>query len=183
MGLDKPFVRLGGETLLERAVARLGQVFSDVIVAADREDRFRDFPFRCVVDRLPGLGPIGGIDAALRAASGRAIFVVACDMPFLNPEVIRWMAGLSDRYDLVIPAFSDGLHPLHALYTAGSLSAIEAQIEKGDRALHSLVGYVRSRFISEEAFRRRDPSLLSVVNINRPEDFERASRIFEEKKS
>ncbi len=165
-----------------RAVTRLGRVFSEVIVTADREDRFRDVPFRCVVDRLPGLGPIGGIDAALRAASGRAIFVVACDMPFLNPEVIRWMVGLSDRYDLVIPAFSDGLHLLHALYTAGSLSAIEAQIEKGDRALHSLVGSVRSRFVSEEAFRRRDPSLLSVININRPEDFKRASRILEEEK-
>lgn len=92
------------------------------------------------------------------------------------------MVGLSDRYDLVIPTFSDGLHPLHALYTAGSLSAIEAQIEKGDRALHSLVGSVRSRFVSEEAFRRRDPSLLSVININRPEDFKRASRVLEEEK-
>lgn len=180
-GGDKARARFEGETLLERTVARLALVFSEVIVVADREDRFRDLSVRCVVDRLPGLGPIGGIDAALRAASGRAIFVVACDMPFLNPEVIRWMVSLSQGYDLVIPALSDGLHPLHALYTGRSLSAIAAQIEKGERALCSLAEYVRSRFVLEEAFRRRDPSLLSVMNINRPEDFKQASQILAKK--
>ncbi|MFQ5779770.1 MAG: molybdenum cofactor guanylyltransferase [Nitrospiria bacterium] len=181
IGERKAFIELGGETLLNRAVTRLAEVFSEILVVVDDMERFEKLPYRCVTDRLPGLGPMGGIDTALRAASGDAVFVVACDMPFLKTNVIRAMTDLSDGYDLIIPSLPDGLHPLHALYTQGCLPAIEAQIKGGNLAPHSLPQYVRSRFFQKEAFLELDPLFRSVMNINTAADLEWGRRILEGK--
>lgn len=180
LGGEKAWIELGGKPLLKWTADRLARAFLDVIVVADAVERFQGLPYQCVADRQLGLGPIGGIDTALRTTSAEAIFAVACDMPFLQHEVIRWMVDLAEGYDLVIPDLSDGLHPLHALYTRRCLSAIEAQIRKRDLALHALPRMVKTHFVSEETLRRLDPSLLSVMNINTPEDLKRARRILKE---
>ncbi len=180
LGADKPFVRLGGETLLDRTIARLSRRFSDVIVAADLPDRFRHLSVRCVADRLSGLGPIGAIHTALQIASGRGIFAVACDMPFLEPEVIGRMVDLSEGYDLVIPSVSGRLHPLHAFYGPGCLPPLAAQIESGGLALHLLARSVKTRFITDEAFQGGAALLRSLFNINTPEDLKTAGRMLEE---
>ena len=179
LGLDKPFVRLGGETLLERAIARLGRRFSDIIVVADLPDRFRHLSVRCVADRFPGLGPVGAIAAALETASGRGIFAVACDMPFLEPEIIGRMVDLSEGYDLVVPSVSGRLHPLHAFYGPGCLPPLAAQIKAGNLALHHLAQAVKTRIVTDEAFQGGGPLLRSLFNINTPDDLKTAERMLE----
>lgn len=179
MGEEKALLVLEGKTLLQRVHEALSQVFPEVIVVAHSVEPFAHLPYRCVADRSPGLGPLSGIETALREAGGKAIFVVACDMPFLNPEVIRHMIDLQNGYDLVIPDLSDGLHPLHALYTPGCLPAIQAKIEAGDLTLHTLSRQVRTYRVREEFFHKFDPQLRSVMNLNTPEEMERARALLE----
>lgn len=182
IGGEKAFVQLAGKTLIQRVIDLLSEVFSEVVVVVvDNIDRFRGLPCRCLTDRLPGLGPIGGIETALRYTSREAVFVVACDMPFINPDVIRLMIDRSEGVDLVIPSLSDGLHPLHTFYARGCLPAIDAQIKAGDLGPHSLPQRVRSTLFQEESFLERDPLFRSVMNINTPADLESAHRILEGK--
>jgi molybdopterin-guanine dinucleotide biosynthesis protein A len=55
---------------------------------------------------------------------------VACDMPFLNPALIRHL--LEQPGDVVLPAGSRGPEPLHAIYARACLPAIEAAAAVGD---------------------------------------------------
>ncbi len=180
IGGEKAFVRLAGKTLIQRVIDILSGVFSEVVVVVDHLERFRDLPCPYLRDRLPGLGSIGGIETALRATSREAIFVVACDMPFVNPDIIRLMLNHSEGVDLVIPSLSDGLHPLHAVYAQTCLPAIDAQIKSGDFGPHSLTKSVRTVLFQKESFLGQDPLFRSVVNINTPADLESAHRILKE---
>lgn len=182
MGEEKALIDLAGEPLLKRTADRLAVFFSDVIVVADAPERFRDLPYRFEADDQSGLGPMGGLATALRTAEKETLFVVACDMPFLNPNVIRSMIDHLNGYDLLMPNLGNRLHPLHALYTKKCLPVIEAQIKAGDLALHHLVDAVNSRLYPEEMFRQFDPSLRSVMNINTPAELERARQLIEEEK-
>ena len=99
------------------------------------------FPETLVIteDDTPGLGPLGGIVTALRRRP--EVFVVACDMPFLNADIIRDMAGQLPAYDAVaLPR-----EPLHAAYSAGALPAAEAQIATGDYSVHRWLAKLRVR--------------------------------------
>lgn len=177
MGREKAFIELGGKRLIERTADTLALLFSEVVIIADAPERFRFLPYRCEADAPSGLGPIGGLATALRVIQKEAVFVVACDMPFLNPDVIRSMIDDFDGEDLLIPMLSNQLHPLHALYSRRCLPAIQAQIKEGSLALHRLVNQVKGAFYPEEAFRKWDPSLLSVMNVNTPDDLEQARRL------
>jgi molybdopterin-guanine dinucleotide biosynthesis protein A len=142
MGRDKAALEFDGQTLLERAVAVLRQCFPEVIVVRQ--------------DDVPGLGPIGGIATALRRAP--EIFVVACDMPFLDAARIREMAAQLPGYDAVaIPG-----EPLHAAYSARILPVIEAQIAAGDYSVQKLLSKLRVKFVDAKP----------ILNVNTPQEWE-----------
>jgi molybdopterin-guanine dinucleotide biosynthesis protein A len=144
MGRDKAALEFDGQLLVGRCVAVLRECFPEVLVIRQ--------------DDLPGLGPIGGLLTALRRAP--EIFVVACDMPFLDAALIREMAAQLAGYDAVaIPG-----EPLHAAYSARILPLVEAQIAAGDYSLQRLLSKLRVRTV------RAAP----VTNVNTPEELEAA---------
>ncbi|MFQ5580114.1 MAG: molybdenum cofactor guanylyltransferase [Nitrospiria bacterium] len=179
MGQEKALIELGGKTLLKGVADCLLGLFSEVLIVTDVPERFPHFPYRCLVDDRSGLGPIGGLHTALRATQQETVFLTACDMPFLHSGVIRSMVSALGRYDLLMPRLSNKLHPLHALYTKKCLPAIEAQISGRDLALHRLPKLVNGGIYLERTFRQIDPALLSVVNINTPEDLAEARSTLE----
>lgn len=174
MEQKKAFVRLGEKTLLEHTAGTLATIFSEVIIVADTLAPFQYLPYHTLQDDLPGLGPIGGIRTALKTVSKMGVFVAACDMPFLNGNVIRAMQPFSEQHDLVMPSLLGKRHPLHAIYTKACLPSIEIGIERGDLAPHLLLEQVKSYIFTEEAFSKMDPCFRSLVNINTREDLENA---------
>ena len=192
MGADKAFLDLGGQTLIERAVARLGRLSDDVIVVTNEPERFARLGARLVGDVLPGKGALGGVYSGLRAARHAAAVVVACDMPYLNAGLLRYMAGLLEGYDAVVPQGSTGraggerpdqaavkakeidLHPLHAVYAATCLGAIEAAIARGDLRTMAFFDDVRVRIVGGDEIDRFDPQRLSIWNVNTPEEWQTA---------
>lgn len=171
MGMDKAFIPLGGRTLIKRVTDVLAGIFSEVVivVCADLNPQYADLPHRILKDQISGLGPMGGIETALKSLSGKGLFVVAADMPFLNPEVIQAILTYSEDYDLVIPVLSGRLHPLHAFYAPQCLPVVEKAIRHKQLAVHLLSEEVNSYLFPEAAFRNLDPELHSIVNINTPE--------------
>ena len=151
MGRDKATLELAGTTMQDRSVAVLRQCFAQVIVIAH--------------DVVPGLGPLGGLLTALRQVETPAVFLVACDMPFLEAELIRQMAGELPGYDAV--AYPD--EPLHAAYATCILPVVEQQIAAQDYAMHRLLAKLRVKFITTQ----RPPAL---TNVNTPHEWELVKR-------
>lgn len=92
LGSDKALLRLfGGRPLLQVAVEKLAEVSDEVLVVTGTPDRYRsmDVAASLISDRWPGLGPLTGIHAALRAAAAEYVLIIACDMPFLDIGLLR----------------------------------------------------------------------------------------------
>ncbi len=175
LGLDKALLRLGEKTLLRATIDKVATLSDEVIVAGG------PFPFhldaRVVPDVYPGCGPLGGIHAGLTVASNFYSLVVACDMPFLNLELLRYMVELAPGCDVVIPRWDDKLEPLHAIYSKNCLEPIERLIRGRDLRIVHFLPEVRVRYVGEEEIERFDPKHLSFFNINTPEDLEQARRM------
>jgi molybdopterin-guanine dinucleotide biosynthesis protein A len=140
MGTDKASIEFDGSTLLERAVCVLSDVFSSVVVSGGE---VAPAGARVIADLVPGLGPLGGLDTAYRAAGGRDVFLLAVDMPFVDAETVRAIAdppisAMSAR----VPVADGRVQPLCAVYGSGLGPIVRDRIEGRHRSMESLFGVV-----------------------------------------
>lgn len=174
MGRDKAALVLAGETLLARVVRLLRAALGGVVVVGPPERAALVPGVRVVPDAAPGQGPLGAIATALDALNTPAIFVAACDMPFLRPALVAYLAGLAPSHDAVVPRTDHGTEQLCAVYGRGCLPAIAAQLAAGERAIAPLYARVRTRFVAPEEWCAHDPDGASFRNLNTPDDWRRA---------
>jgi len=173
MGTDKAFVRLEQETLVERCLGVLRSCFNHNMIIANQPEAFVHFELPVFPDDVPDVGPLGGILTALRHAETEWIFVVACDMPFLNADLIREMATLAGQFDAVAPKIGNQFEPLHAVYHRRVLAAVESKIASRDYSVHGLLQSVRVQVLSESDLGRHPQWHTFFQNVNNPADLER----------
>jgi molybdopterin-guanine dinucleotide biosynthesis protein A len=173
MGRNKAVLEIGGKRLIDRLVDGLHQIFPEVIIVANTPDLYENLGVRVVPDLIPGKGSLGGIYTATAVASHPWAFVMACDMPFFNPGLIRYLATLTEGWDAVIP-YTDDWEPLYALYAKTCLPQMERLIQSGNLKISWFFPHVRVRRVDREELRPHDPQGLSLFNVNTPEEFARA---------
>ena len=176
LGIDKGLVRFGGVPLLRIVVERVAQVCREMVVAVDRPDRYEGLglPARLVADESPGLGPLSGLQAGLRTCRTEYVLVAACDLPFLNVELLRHMARLPRSYQALVPWRDGRWQPLHAIYARSCLEAVDTMAAAGGGSMQELLGRLNVRRLDEEEMDRLDPDGLSLVNLNERSDLDRA---------
>ena len=131
-GQDKAQVRLMGQPLLFRVAELLATVCQELIVVGPPERKLLLPEARVIQDSFPDAGPLSGLHAALNRARHHWAIVVACDMPLLNPALLRYLLSLREGYDVVLPRHGGYTQQLHAAYSTNCLPHIEAQLAKGD---------------------------------------------------
>jgi molybdopterin-guanine dinucleotide biosynthesis protein A len=107
MGQDKAFIPFEGEPLVARVLARVGPLCAETIMVTNSPERYTRFGTRMVADIYPGKGSLGGIYSGLMAAQEPHALVIACDMPFLNQDLLHYMFSLAPDFDVVIPRAKD----------------------------------------------------------------------------
>jgi len=177
MGHDKAALMIAGESLLARTVRLVRTITSDVAVIgpAKRSALAPNVPI--IPDRWPDQGPLGGIATALQALSGGVILVVGCDMPFLNPSLLRHLIALASGYDAVVVRADGQAHPLHAVYQQSCSPVLEKQLIAGDLRVHQFLARLRVRYVEGTELDRFDPWHLSTFNANTPEEWEQALKL------
>jgi molybdenum cofactor guanylyltransferase len=175
MGVDKATIRFEGMTLLERAVARLDEVCDPVLFAPGGTSA--TMPGRqAIVDAVPNAGPLGGLVAALRNSPQRLLAVVAVDLPWVDPGLIRMLADLIGDRDVAVCETGSGIEPLHAVYSTSILAAAETALAGPDRSLRRLIGTANTLHFPESAWRDAGFSERFALNVNTPEDLAEISR-------
>ena len=178
LGRNKAVEEIGGERLIERVINRLSQVSSETIVVAADETRVQalDLPdgVHTATDIYPGHGSLGGIFTGLSAARGDYGIVVACDMPFLNTGLLRFMVDLAPDFDVVVPRLNGRPEPLHAIYSKSCLEPIESRLKRQDLKIALFFEEVKVAYVDEEDLDLFDPDRLSFFNVNTQEDLDRA---------
>jgi len=181
LGQNKALEVIGNRSLLQRVISGISLFNSDIIIATATKQpfsQFADYPkLRIVTDIYPGKGPLGGIYTGLAASDSFYNLVVACDMPFLNQALLRYMIQISASFDLVIPKLGNMVEPLHAVYSKGCLPPIEELLKQGNPSVSELLNLVRVRYVDAEEINRFDPEHLSFFNINSEADLETAREL------
>jgi molybdopterin-guanine dinucleotide biosynthesis protein A len=175
MGVDKATITFDGATLLERAVARLDEVCHPVLIAAG--DVPRTAAGRSsLIDAASGAGPLGGLVAALRASPHRLLAVVAVDLPWIDPRLIRMLAASIGECDVAVCETARGVEPLHAVYSTSILDAAESALAGRDRSLRHLIEHARAVRLAETEWRGAGISDRFTRNINTPDDLAEVSQ-------
>jgi molybdopterin-guanine dinucleotide biosynthesis protein A len=177
LGTDKAFLKIGGQVLIEGIMEKMAQIGDEVIIVTNSPQEYGYLEARLVGDVYPGQGALGGIYSGLKAAHSHHSLVVACDMPFLDLKLLRYMILLSPGQDVVIPRIGGLTEPLHAIYSKGCLQPIERLLAAGGFKIIDFFHEVRVRYIEEQEIKLFDPQCLSFFNINTPEDLEKARNL------
>jgi len=176
MGEDKRYLVVGEQTLLERGLEMLQSIFCEVLVVIAQDSPPLSIDARVVRDLVPECGSLGGLYTGLTQATTPYIFVVACDMPFLNQTVIAQFTNRRTTDDIVIAKLDDRLHPMHALYSKRCLPALEQMIRARQLKIQEIVSQssLRVRYVTEVDLLTIDPSGHSFYNVNTMADLEAA---------
>ena len=181
MGRDKAFLKLGGVTLIERVIAAsagLGQ--SENILITNKPDAYVHLALQTYGDVIPGMGSLGGIYTALTRAANPATLVLACDMPFINRDLLRFMiAQLDEETDIVVPRVDGYPQAMHAIYKKTCLAPIRAQLDANRLKIIRFYGQMRVTYLDEPDYAPYDAEAHSFTNLNTPAELARARQMIE----
>jgi molybdenum cofactor guanylyltransferase len=179
MGEDKRLLIVGGRRLYDRSLAALRALFQEVriVIAQDSVSVTSEVPV--LRDLMPNCGTLGGIYTGLKEATTAHVFAVACDMPFLNPDVIRYLVSLKGTADLVMVRVGDSLQPTHAVYGRQCLPVFEAMVRAGRLKVQDIVAHpsLAVRLVEYDELCKLDPEGRSFLNVNTPADLEAVRRL------
>jgi molybdopterin-guanine dinucleotide biosynthesis protein A len=183
MGRDKALLDFGGEPLIARLYRILKEDFREVAVSTNTPKVYDFLGAPVIEDAFPGGGSLAGIHAGLLGSRTEPCFFAACDMPFVNMKLVRYLRQLADDYDLVVPVSRSGLEPLHSFYSRGCLLHIEQQLKQGNPKIIDFFPHVNVREVSLDEMCPYDPAEISYFNINTREEYELALNRLEQQES
>lgn len=173
-GEPKALLDLGGRRIIDRVIDALAAVLPDLLLVTNTPDVYAGLGVPMVPDAYPGAGSLGGIYSGLRAAAGDAALTVACDMPFLDPAVMRLIVARAGDADVVIPRVGGQLETLHAMYGRRCLGPMEQRIAAGRLKITGFFEDVTVVEVAEAEIRRlADPDVV-FMNVNTPDELARA---------
>ena len=173
-GEPKALLELAGKRIVERVVDALSAVLDDLLVVTNTPERYEFLHLPMVADRYPDGGSLGGIFTGLEAAGGDAAFTVACDMPFLSPDVVRLVLARAGDADVVIPCVNGQYETMHALYAKACLAPMEARLRAGQLRIVGFFPDVRVLEIDAAAFARHRAPEVAFMNVNTPDELAQA---------
>jgi molybdopterin-guanine dinucleotide biosynthesis protein A len=179
MGTDKASMALDGVPLLQRTVMVLSEVAAEIVVVRSHQQVLPAVesarPIAVVEDAIEGEGPLIGIAAGLRRASHDLALVVACDMPFLQPSLLRLLVErLAAGRRFVVPMYGGRPQPLCSAFRRDALPVLEAQIAAGVRRIMAVSDALEADRVTPEQWSAVDVNGRSFENVNTPEEFEAA---------
>lgn len=180
MGTDKSFVQIMGQPIIEQLRARLADLGqAETILVTNRPADYAYLGLPLFTDVLPDKGSLGGIYTALHYSSQPYTLVVACDMPFVSPPLLRHMIRLcqSDQFDIIVPRVGGYPEGLHAIYSHNCLQPIRERLDRDELRVISFYQQMRVRYLDETECRPYDPHGLSFFNVNTPAELAEAQRL------
>jgi molybdopterin-guanine dinucleotide biosynthesis protein A len=181
LGHDKVLETVGNTSLLEQVISRIDPLSKEIIIVTAKERTFAQLASRpkvkVVSDIFPGQGSLGGIYTGLVKSDSFYNLVVAADMPFVNTSLLKYMIGICEGFDFVLPRVNGLFEPLHAIYSKNCIPPIESILNEGKKVIVELFNYVKVKYVEADEVDKFDPQHLSFFNINTKEELELAKRI------
>jgi molybdopterin-guanine dinucleotide biosynthesis protein A len=165
MGRDKALLPVAGKSLIEYVLSQMGGRFGEILISVSDPDKFGFLPHRLVVDQQPGLGPMMGIQSALRVSAYPKSFVISCDIPEVDLGLVESMVAQAGSCEIVLPISPGGrLEPLFAVYSRNIRPRMSQLLEEGETSLLPLFPRCRTETIELK-------NSAWFKNLNTPRDY------------
>lgn len=175
MGMPKAWLPCGSETMLQRVVRLISDVCSPIVAVSSEGQSLPPLDPQVVVvhDRTPDQGPLEGLAVGFNAIghSAKIAMVVACDVPLLRTTLVQHLVHCLTGYDAAVPLIDGRPHPLVAVYHERVRETLARQLHSGQLSMRDFLGEINVRYVEGDALKTVDPSLESLRNINRPEEY------------
>jgi len=180
-GINKAFSEINGSRLIDIVAGLLTSIFTRTVLITNSPEEYSYLGLPIRKDLIRGLGPIGGILTGLEDIRDEAGFFIACDMPFVSEDLIRYIVSVRGEFDAVVPKIDWKIEPLHALYRKSCLPVIRELIASGVYQTIKAFERLDVRYLNEAEIKANDPRMRSFFNVNRPEELaDTLNRIEEE---
>ena len=167
-GKHKGNLEFGGETFTQRLINEMSKISERIWISYGEEVHKVYEGCEIVHDLFENCGPMGGIHAGLKKAESEIMFVVACDMPFMQAEFVKMLElHMDGDTDIVVPVCNDRMQPSAAIYKKTVLPILEKQLENGNYKLRSMFDKLQISYVEIE-----DESLKKMFqNINTMDEY------------
>ncbi len=176
ISINKALIKMGQNTIIENTVFLFKHLFDEVFVITNHSNGYPNLGVTLASDLFPNNGPLGGLYTGLKLSTNFYNFVVACDMPFINPLIIKFLQNytLDDDYDIILPQYKGFVEPLFAIYSKQCLGPILTNIQHNKLKIKDCYAQLKvkevpcNKFASVEKF---------FFNINTREDLVLAKKL------
>ncbi len=174
MGFDKQLLQVKNHHLLRHHGRTLAALFDQIIVVTNTPQLYRGTSFTLVSDEFSGKGPLAGLHVGLKAARSKYVYLLACDMPFINPDYILYMQKRLREEDVQACVTRSGefLEPFNAFYSRELVRDIEAYLADGNTSLFQFLRALNTLYIHEKTARGFSPDWAMFANLNTRQEFE-----------
>ena len=178
---EKALLPIGDKIILEHVMDALDGVVDEIIISlrdVPQQELLKDYTqgYDVVLDKLQDVGPLSGILEGLRSANGEYVFVAACDMPYINTDVVELLFKRAEGHDAAIPIWeNEDLEPMHAVYRTHPMAMeTEKAILRNEKFVLAPVFKMQDLvFVKIDEIRELDPDLRTFVNVNTPDDVDK----------
>lgn len=179
LGRDKATCEAAGRPLLHWSVLAAAAVSDDLVVARRPDQHLPPLAsdlttvsWREAIDQRHDRGPLAGLEAALPLVQHQLALAIACDMPLIQPSLLRQVAAACQGVQIAMPRINDVPQPLLAAYRPSILPIATELLNSGEGRVRALLPHCNHRLIEADTLRSSDPDLQSFTNVNRPDDLE-----------
>ena len=172
MGTDKAVLPWEQGSILSSLLARLFPLSDDVLVVGNIVRNLSGM-VRQVADIIPQKGPLSGIHSGLIYARHDLVFVTACDVPFLVPDLVSQLVNAVGVADGSVAVYKRQVEPLFACYHKKCAGVIQQMlVERKYKVTDFLdkIDWVPVRHLDEV-------SPWCFMNVNTGNDYEKAKAI------
>lgn len=172
MGFDKQLLKINERRLIDSLRKKLKTEFNEIIVVTNKSEYYIGLTDKITKDKIPNKGPLSGIHAGLVEASSKYVYFVACDMPNIDLDYIRFMKKKLENVDVkaCVTKFGEWIEPFNAFYSKDMIEDIEEHLLQEKKSVNSLIRKLPICYIEEEEARKFSPNWDIFLNLNTKEE-------------
>lgn len=180
MGFDKSLIDINGKLLIELVCEKLEGVFDEIILVTENKEKFNNLKYKIVEDIERNYGPAGGIYTGLKYSESKYAFFLACDMPKINIDFIKYLITIIEDsdYDGLMCRHNDWIEPLYAFYSKDLMKNFQKGIENNSLVLYDIIKSSNIKYVPEETAKEYSEDLDMFINLNYIKDLEKLKEIY-----